>query len=354
MDIDTKNDSHHTINFGVFGLYRWLLASMVAVAHLAPAEIIHVGYYAVFGFFTLSGYLMALVFHDKYCYLPEGVSRFYLNRLLRIYPSYLVVALVTCAVIYYAPDSSPDIHARLLLPDTIIEAISNVSALGLTGIYGSRSEAILVPPAWSLGVEIFFWLLFPIFFKFKDNLNAWTIFSLFFISIFTLSNSPIVIRYFSPLGSSIAFCAGVWCYYCKDIMRMSYRTGHMAIIMLIIICCTAHLIFKDPLFEGFYLAFFLNVGVIFYLSRIDQRKVSPAYMKIDKFLGDISYPIFLTHILSGICVYLASDRYIAIRSIDFFLYSFLLSHIFSILLLYGVEKRIQKIRQRISQHERTL
>ena len=50
----------------MFGTFRYLLAHMVVVSHLWRAISIWAGTYAVFSFFLLSGYLMALVLHSTY------------------------------------------------------------------------------------------------------------------------------------------------------------------------------------------------------------------------------------------------------------------------------------------------
>ena len=73
----------------MFGTYRFLLACLVLVTHLAGVRC--AGAYAVFGFYLLSGYLMTLVLNERYGFSPNGFGRYVANRALRIYPPYLAI-----------------------------------------------------------------------------------------------------------------------------------------------------------------------------------------------------------------------------------------------------------------------
>jgi peptidoglycan/LPS O-acetylase OafA/YrhL len=72
------------------GTWRFFLAAVVAISHLWAGMIDGPAAYAVWGFFVLSGYLMTLVLTTKYGTAPAGLRQFATNRLLRIYPSFIV------------------------------------------------------------------------------------------------------------------------------------------------------------------------------------------------------------------------------------------------------------------------
>lgn len=347
MSMERKTQDHHKT--GLFGLYRWVLAAMVAVSHLAPKEIIHMGYYAVFGFFTLSGYLMAMVLHEKYFQRTHGVRQYYINRFLRIYPLYAVVAIVSYLGIAWLPEAASQVHERMILPETLFEKIANITILGTTSLGGFRLDAIVIPPAWSLGIEIAFWCLFPLLFRFQTLLQTWTIFSLAFLVTLVFEPTSLILRYFSPIGSTAAFCAGVWLYRTQTSQRaIQHTTGLAAIACLLLVSLLAHRLFTDTLFEGFYLALVLNIAVIHYLSRIKIAHLPPFIQKLDRLAGDLSYPLFLVHILAGLCVLVAFEGSVPVRTMGFFALSFALSHLFALILWYGMDRHIQKRRQRIA------
>lgn len=79
------------------GLIRFLLALSVVIVHSSPLlglEIIP-GSQAVHSFYIISGFYMTMIFVEKY----EGTERplyyFFSNRVLRLYPLYLLVIILT-------------------------------------------------------------------------------------------------------------------------------------------------------------------------------------------------------------------------------------------------------------------
>jgi peptidoglycan/LPS O-acetylase OafA/YrhL len=87
----------------MLGSFRLLLALLVVMAHLAEGTtfVSHMGVFAVFGFYVISGYLMTLVLHEVYHF---DFSSFWANRFLRLFPTYYLVALASLlVVIHYCP-----------------------------------------------------------------------------------------------------------------------------------------------------------------------------------------------------------------------------------------------------------
>ena len=77
----------------MFGTYRYCLAHLVVLTHLASWP--GVGSYAVFGFYMLSGFLMSLILNERYGFSLQGLRGYAANRALRIYPPYLFVLAAT-------------------------------------------------------------------------------------------------------------------------------------------------------------------------------------------------------------------------------------------------------------------
>lgn len=63
---------------------------MVACSHLWHELMWWQGNYAVFSFYVISGYLMCFILKEVYL-SADGVWRYAINRVLRIYPLYLAV-----------------------------------------------------------------------------------------------------------------------------------------------------------------------------------------------------------------------------------------------------------------------
>lgn len=79
------------------GVVRFLLAIIVVLAHAGfPMESIR-ALGSVQAFFVLSGVYMAAVWTTKYGVLERGARYFYLNRIMRLWPTYLFLLLLTFA-----------------------------------------------------------------------------------------------------------------------------------------------------------------------------------------------------------------------------------------------------------------
>jgi peptidoglycan/LPS O-acetylase OafA/YrhL len=117
--------------------------------------------YGVVLFFTLSGFLLYRPFARSVVQgerLPS-VARYLRNRALRILPAYWVILLI-CAVVLgsvlYRDGSGQLVAGRLL--DPALLAATGVFAQG----YAPGTVLTGIGPAWSLAVEVVFYLLLPL------------------------------------------------------------------------------------------------------------------------------------------------------------------------------------------------
>ncbi|HEX3728883.1 MAG TPA: acyltransferase [Opitutaceae bacterium] len=157
------------------GLIRVILALSVVMVHCGGRLFglpITDGEMAVDSFFIISGFYMSLILTSRY---QTQLGSFYFNRFLRLYPTYWMV-LAACAagaVLYrLAMGSFP--------PDTFhwsgrpggwsvwgAMALANVFIVGTDVSFWFRSGAycgyLVDPPVWSVGAEIFFYALAPVF-----------------------------------------------------------------------------------------------------------------------------------------------------------------------------------------------
>ncbi len=147
----------------MFGGLRLVLALMVMIGHLVGQhDFEHFGCYAVRGFFILSGFLMTSGLNEIYNF---EARRFWTNRLLRLLPSYYVVCLLTLLALIVAPISAAQ-FAPYWHPDMVRDAITNVFLLPLDH---AEPHYRLVPPSWSLAIEIEMYLLLFVFVARREN-----------------------------------------------------------------------------------------------------------------------------------------------------------------------------------------
>src|SRR3974390_2526742 len=119
----------------MFGTLRFLLAYLVILSHLAGGDyVVHFGFYAVRGFFVISGLLMTAALNEAYGF--DG-SRFWINRALRLLPPYYLVCFLTLIAIAIAPNEAAEyLKFWREVPDAG-DLVINLAVLPLQLPYGS-------------------------------------------------------------------------------------------------------------------------------------------------------------------------------------------------------------------------
>lgn len=143
----------------MFGTLRLLLAALVAASHCGwTLAGLNPGVIAVVVFYLLAGYVMQdqLV---RYFPLADDLPRFYRDRLLRLYPLYLFYLSLTLLLVL-----ALDYRRGFLADGLSLPALAqNLLIIPLNYyMYTGIDRATLIPPAWSLGAELQFYLLAPL------------------------------------------------------------------------------------------------------------------------------------------------------------------------------------------------
>ena len=141
------------------GFLRLALAVAVLLSHAGVRFWgLNSGVTAVIGFYLISGYVMAGLI-QRHFDAPSRTLMFYADRGLRLFPQYLAYVLLGLAWQLAT-------HARtpfLAREPTTIDLVNNLAVVPLNYFMFNGSDAYtLVPPAWSLGAEIQFYLLAPL------------------------------------------------------------------------------------------------------------------------------------------------------------------------------------------------
>ena len=174
---------------------RAIAAIMVVIHHygsdLYPfslcGNLFHSGNLAVGYFFVLSGFVL-YISQKKIAYL-----KFIKNRLARIAPAYLIALILMIAVlICFYPPPDTNIFQQIICSALFIQSFFPAYVLELNS------------PAWSVSVEMFFYLLFPLLLYIKDTKK------IIYLTIVAYLASQIVHIYYAPkiwdlTGSGIYF-----------------------------------------------------------------------------------------------------------------------------------------------------
>ena len=142
------------------GFLRYLLASLVLVSHLGHTVLdgINPGVSAVVVFYMLAGHVVAGLW-QKWHDLPGAMGRFYADRLWRVMPQY-ALACLAAALLWKAGAQSPFLAQQQPGP---LHWLAQITIVPLAYyMYTGADNFVLVPPAWSLGVELQFYVLAPL------------------------------------------------------------------------------------------------------------------------------------------------------------------------------------------------
>lgn len=286
------------------GLLRLILALSVITAHLPGMFVIRgtVGDVSVQAFYMISGFYIAMILNGKYANNVE----FWRNRLLRLFPAYLVVLALSLLVKLV---TSPGLGAWLtpasgMSPlSWLYLVISNLIMVGQDWIFfihggGSFVSLMVVPQAWSLGIEITFYAVAPFLLRpFRPKLIAGlvlaTIVARLLFAHFGKMNDPWSYRFFPFEIGTFLIGSLAWALYegMKSHMeRLPEIVGTILTMITLGFAVSYYALPVDPLAKRllFLLILFLSLPMVFSLTKD---------IKLDKVIGELSYPVYLCHIL---------------------------------------------------------
>ncbi len=238
-------------------------------------------------FFGISGFILMKNALKKENF---NIKKYYLRRLIRIEPPYLVSLLFYYLVLYHRDLLS-------LLPNFLI-SIPYLHSF----VYGKPS--IINTVTWSLEVEIQFYILFPVFFNiikyFENNfkLGSFIIISLVFLSI--LYNYFFLANIRTILDNAEFFFIGIlcsWILYKKNVIRQNYNptlvSWTLVVLTILLLCIESRsnnlflqILYCSLLFIFFYLIFSYESKFLYFLK---NRFIS--------ITGGMCYTIYLYHII---------------------------------------------------------
>lgn len=277
----------------MFGTYRVLLALFVVFFHIG--DLPQLGGYAVFGFYVLSGYLMTLVMHTNYSYTLSGATKYLVNRILRIYPIYWLACLLSILIIIMLGSGfAAQFHDALVIPRDIESILRNVFL-----IFPNLETPRLTPPSWALTVELFYYACIGLgLSRTKFLALVWLGFALTYHVYVTLAGWGPSNIYFPIPAAALPFSIGALVFLYRDQLLSAWPRLKLApipylLLILILANWAIGLSLWIPDRIGFYLNIILNALLILSLSK--RESLAGVSRRMDRLLGDFSYPIYLVH-----------------------------------------------------------
>ncbi|MFL9783260.1 acyltransferase family protein [Vibrio cyclitrophicus] len=351
----------------MFGTYRTILALAVVLQHLISIPML--GHYAVHGFFILSGYLMTYVMCNTYGYSVQGVKSFAVNRFLRLYPSYWgILAISMLAIAWFGESNSMEYREFIYIPDTFSQWLQNLSLI-FPNIFPGQISPRISPPTWALTIELIFYFFIAIgISKSKRATVTWFCISLLYMTITHVYGMEYNYRYNIIFAGTLPFSLGAMIYHFYGNLRnqrLIDSSGKVIPILFTILVLNSFIsavLYKLEISEfafnvSFYLNYVLNASVIFMLI---EGKVPILSRKLDKKIGDYSYPIYLMHWQAGFAASMLlwgePIRGFNVQGFTSLLFALVICLFLSTLIIRLIDHPIEKLRQKVkfAQREKSL
>jgi peptidoglycan/LPS O-acetylase OafA/YrhL len=284
----------------MFGVFRFVLAVNVVIYHVLGIP--SIGPYAVYSFFVLSGFLMTMIMQETYGYSLKGFKSYAINRFLRLYPVYwALLVIIATIILIVGKNFSLAFHPTMQIPTSLGSWMAN-----LFMIYPNFEPVLypirLAPATWALTIELAFYVAIGLgLSKSKQLTTIWFLFSLLWVLWANFSTKDWGIGYGDIIVASLPFSLGALVYHYKSIVNsIVNKVGVGPILTMftlnILVVVISYYVVGDKFWFFNALGTWVNLifsGLVTILLLEHGRSFLPK--KIDRFLGDLSYPIYIFH-----------------------------------------------------------
>jgi peptidoglycan/LPS O-acetylase OafA/YrhL len=210
------------------GQFRFLLAFLVLMYH--SLEFFPLGHYAVYVFFLLSGYWIFKMYEEKYRYYKNSYLVYIRSRLMRLMFVYWLILAIAIGVFFIKSNLLNNHNWQGFSVTEVF--LKNIFVLGL-----NSSPIIFITTAWSLEVEIQFYLAVPLFVMLRKyiNIKVQLVMSLLILAVL-IYLIPVDSRTPNLFFSLPFFLIGAWMYYSGKVFSqktVNIFLGSIATILLI-------------------------------------------------------------------------------------------------------------------------
>jgi peptidoglycan/LPS O-acetylase OafA/YrhL len=273
----------------MLGTFRFALAILVALSH-ADVRVagLNPGVVAVVCFYLISGYVMTGLVRSHYATI-DRIPYFYADRALRIFPQYLAVAGLTLAWYWLSGAQT----AFLRHPPDWSDLLANLAIVPLNFYMFNGTDAFtLIPPAWSLGAEVQFYVLIPFVLLLPIFFPVLAIaFIVLAMAISGMINTEMYGYRLLP-GVLVYFLVGALLYDARgDVTRRRLLIFGLLSLLLAGVGCMLYFSWQGfPYNKETWIGLVLGIPLLHWLGNLRQGA-------IDNRLGDLSYGVFLNHFL---------------------------------------------------------
>ncbi|MEZ4771954.1 MAG: acyltransferase [Bacteroidia bacterium] len=295
---------------------RGVAAIMVVIFHLLEAhatshldQIINHGYLAVDFFYLLSGFVIAYAYDDRWGKM--SIKDFFIRRLIRLHPMIILGMVVGAVAFYFQAGSLWPRISEVPVWNMLLVMLLGFTLLPLPISMDIRGWAEMHPldgPAWSLFFEYIANILYAFFLRRLSN-------KVLAVLVFIAGAMLIHLAVAGPNGDVVGgwaleptqlrigfirmlypFLAGMFLFRVATLSNIRYAFLLSSVLVVAVLTIpriggSEHL-WMNGLYDS--LSIILLFPLIVYVGASGEVKGKFA-TRLCRFLGDISYPIYITH-----------------------------------------------------------
>lgn len=302
------------------GVYRFLLAASVVYFHFGGGSWV-VGRIAVAAFYVVSGFVIFRVLDRNYGLESQGIVRFYLNRILRLGPLFLVISGLTYAWLVVRGSNEIPFEGSTIayfrnvpVERSFLDAVwSDVTPriLDVDGVHILTFSPDLIPPGWSIGIEMCFYIIAPLgLWLFHINWRAglallslaigYFVYAILQNASFDFFENDIYKNFYT---TAFLFLYGGTVYQVSR--RVEWRLPYRWTIAVLVVFVWWLVFWTVPnierLREPNLPLLFVGYAVVVVVSTLVALSEAPSgrATHLDRRLGDLSYGMYINHFLLG-------------------------------------------------------
>ena len=362
-------DSPVSLKYYVMGIVRFLLAISVVLAHspYMNGRLLVGGANAVQLFFLISGYLISFVLVERKTY--PTIASFYLTRWIRLWPLYLVAAIITIVAGIGIVDMIA-FYKKLPADGILVLTLSNILMFGqdtmmFLGIQDQHIvflknfrdsslplyRGLVVPQGWSLGIEVVFYSIAPFVLKrlwlLLSVLLMSTLLRLYLIDIGLGLSDPWSYRFF-PTELSLFLLGALSHQFLAPIYGKLSKKAFAQVGWIATTAYVATIVFSNAVL-GQYGEYFEKITLLVFLATVLPAVFSfTRNHRWDTRLGELSYPIYVVHFALVLRTAPYADKYPLAATVANVVGAVLLAVLLEKLIGHRIEKFRDAIKRRIA------
>src|ERR1700761_1126549 len=297
-------------HFEVLNGLRGSAAILIVIFHVfnysfgwdTPLSLMHHGYLAVDFFFGLSGFVVAYAYDDRWTRM--STLQFFRIRLIRLHPLVLIGA--TLGLLGYLLDPFGKSINHTSTPMLLLAYVTSLLLLPSPPVGGRHNESqALNGPAWSRVEEYLGNIAYALILRRLRTFTLGIIFALSGLILIWVANMKGSLDggwgypeiWMAPLRLTVSFVMGLWLYRIHGRIRHP-RVGLLALSIVLVVIFQAP---KFPSLGGLAINGLYDAACVLFVFPLlilcgAHSNAGAGMMKLCKFSGRLSYPLYITHI----------------------------------------------------------